>query len=188
MWLRPRTPTRPRLRLGPAKSLNTTLPYEEQMRAYVEQRTVKWASKGQRKHRRLQKQAERAELNAQSDELRLTRRSEDAAWKTKSGDKLKTCAANWPCSLTPRHWSRLGWRSWSWLIMAPAVIYYMTYWLRKPDMISFVILAVQGSALIWLFLWTQVGEKSAPGLSLWDEFGVHYSQAWALSAAPTSSG
>lgn len=69
---------------------NTTLSYEEQMRAYVEQRTVKRASTGQRKHRRLQKQAERAELNAQSDELRLTRRrqraarrSEDAAWKTK---------------------------------------------------------------------------------------------------------
>jgi transposase InsO family protein len=71
---------------------NTTLSYEEQMRAYVEQRAVKRASKGQRQHRRRQKQAERAELNAQSDQMRLTRRrqraarrSEDAAWKTKRG-------------------------------------------------------------------------------------------------------
>jgi len=70
---------------------DTTLSYEEQMHAYVEQRTVKRASRGQHKHRCHQKQAERAELNAQSDELRLTRRRqrtgrrlEDAAWKAKS--------------------------------------------------------------------------------------------------------
>lgn len=50
----------------------------------------------------------------------------------------------------------------SWLVVqtvSTIVIYYMTYWLRRPDMISFVILAVQGSALIWLFIWTRVSEK-----------------------------
>jgi transposase InsO family protein len=69
---------------------NTALSYEEQMRDYVEKRTAKRLSKGQRKHRRRQKQAERAELNAQSDELRLKRRrqrakrrQEDADWKAK---------------------------------------------------------------------------------------------------------
>ena len=50
----------------------------------------------------------------------------------------------------------------SWLVVqtvSTIVIYYMTYWLRKPDMISVVILAVQGSALIWLFIWTRVSDK-----------------------------
>lgn len=66
------------------------LSYTEQMRTYVEKRTAKRASQGQRKHRRRQKQADRAELNACSDELRLQRRRqrlarrlEDALWKTK---------------------------------------------------------------------------------------------------------
>jgi len=69
---------------------NTALSYEEQMRDYVEKRTAKRLSKGQRQHRRRQKQAERAELNAQSDELRLQRRrqrgkrrQEDADWQAK---------------------------------------------------------------------------------------------------------
>ena len=50
----------------------------------------------------------------------------------------------------------------SWLVVqtvSTIVIYYMTYWLRQPGMISLVILAVQGSALIWLFIWTKVSEK-----------------------------
>jgi transposase InsO family protein len=69
---------------------NPALSYAEQMHDYVEKRTAKRLSKGQRKHQRRQKQAERAELNAQGDELRLdrrrqraTRRLEDAAWKAK---------------------------------------------------------------------------------------------------------
>lgn len=50
----------------------------------------------------------------------------------------------------------------SWLVVqtvSTIVIYYMTYWLRRPDMISLVILSVQGSALIWLFIWTKISEK-----------------------------
>ena len=69
---------------------DSTLPYAEQMRIYAEQRAVKRASKGQRKHRRRQKQAERTALNARSDELRVQRRQqrqarrwEDALWKAK---------------------------------------------------------------------------------------------------------
>jgi transposase InsO family protein/transposase len=64
------------------------LSYEDKMRQYVEQRTAQRASKGQRKHRRRQKHAERAELNARSDELRLkrrrvraSRRQEDLEWR-----------------------------------------------------------------------------------------------------------
>lgn len=69
---------------------NPALSYEEQMQAYVEQRTAKRLSRGQRKHRRREKQAARAELNACSDELRLqhrrrriARHQEDADWKVK---------------------------------------------------------------------------------------------------------
>lgn len=64
------------------------LSYTEKMLQYAEQRALKRAAKGQRKQRRRQKQAERAELNARSDELRLTRRrqrqcrqQEDLLWK-----------------------------------------------------------------------------------------------------------
>jgi len=66
----------------------TTRPYPEQMRDYAAQRAVKRAAKGQRKHRRRQKQAERAGLNARQDELRLqrrrvrlTRQVEEEAWR-----------------------------------------------------------------------------------------------------------
>lgn len=47
----------------------------------------------------------------------------------------------------------------SWLVLQTVqtvIIYYLTYWLRKPDLTPLVILAVQGSALIWLFIWTRV--------------------------------
>jgi transposase InsO family protein len=70
---------------------NPTLAYAEQMQTYVEQRTAKRLSKGQRKHLRREKQAARAELNAQADELRLAHRRrrmarqlEEANWKVTS--------------------------------------------------------------------------------------------------------
>ena len=47
----------------------------------------------------------------------------------------------------------------SWLVVqtvSTLVIYYLTYWLRQPGLISIVILAVQGSALTWLFIWTKI--------------------------------
>jgi GPH family glycoside/pentoside/hexuronide:cation symporter len=50
----------------------------------------------------------------------------------------------------------------SWLVVqtvSTIVIYFMTYWLRRPDMVSVVILSVQGSALIWLFIWTAVSRR-----------------------------
>lgn len=62
--------------------------YAEQMEAYAQRREAKRASRGERKHRRRQKQAARQALNAQSDELRVQRRrqrqlrrQEDAAWR-----------------------------------------------------------------------------------------------------------
>jgi glycoside/pentoside/hexuronide:cation symporter, GPH family len=78
----------------------------------------------------------------------------------------------------------------SWLVVqtvSTIVIYYMTYWLRRPDMISFVILAVQGSALIWLFIWTRVSERVGKkgvyyrGMIFWIavSFGLFFIQpAW----------
>ncbi len=50
----------------------------------------------------------------------------------------------------------------SWLVVqtvSTLVIYYMTYWLRQPGLVSAVILAVQGSALIWLFIWTRISRS-----------------------------
>ncbi len=50
----------------------------------------------------------------------------------------------------------------SWLVVqtvSTIVVYYLTYWLRQPDLTPLVILAVQGSALIWLFIWTRVSRR-----------------------------
>jgi GPH family glycoside/pentoside/hexuronide:cation symporter len=47
----------------------------------------------------------------------------------------------------------------SWLVLQTVqtvIIYYLTYWLRRPELTPVVILSVQGSALIWLFIWTRV--------------------------------
>ncbi len=50
----------------------------------------------------------------------------------------------------------------SWLVVqavATIVVYYMTYWMRAPDMVPLVILSVQGSAFVWLFIWTRVSSR-----------------------------
>jgi GPH family glycoside/pentoside/hexuronide:cation symporter len=50
----------------------------------------------------------------------------------------------------------------SWLVVqtvSTIVIYYLTYWLHRHDLVSIVILAVQGSALIWLFAWTRISQR-----------------------------
>ena len=50
----------------------------------------------------------------------------------------------------------------SWMVaqmVSTIVIYYLTYWLGKPNLVAPVILAVQGSALIWLFLWTRISRR-----------------------------
>jgi glycoside/pentoside/hexuronide:cation symporter, GPH family len=47
----------------------------------------------------------------------------------------------------------------SWLVVqtvSTVLIYYLTYWMRRPELIAPVILAVQGSAFLWLFIWTRV--------------------------------
>ena len=69
---------------------NPALSYEDQVLDYVKKRTAKRLAKGQRKHQRHQKQAERAEWSAQNDELRLqrhrvriARQTEDVAWQAK---------------------------------------------------------------------------------------------------------
>jgi len=64
--------------------------YEEQIGAYVKGRDEKRASKSARRHRRSEKQSQRADLNAGSLNLRLqrrrqrkARRAENAAWQKK---------------------------------------------------------------------------------------------------------
>jgi GPH family glycoside/pentoside/hexuronide:cation symporter len=50
----------------------------------------------------------------------------------------------------------------SWLVVqtvSTLVIYYLTYWLRRPEQTPFVLLAVQGSALIFLFVWTAASRR-----------------------------
>ncbi len=64
----------------------------------------------------------------------------------------------------------------SWLVVqtvSTLIVYYLTYWLRRPEITPLVLLAVQGSALIWLFVWNavsrRVGKKGVyfMGMSMW---------------------
>lgn len=50
----------------------------------------------------------------------------------------------------------------SWLVVqtvSTLVIYYLTYWLRRPELTAFVLLAVQGSSLVFLFVWTAASKR-----------------------------
>ena len=50
----------------------------------------------------------------------------------------------------------------SWLVVqtvSTLVIYYLTYWLRRPELVPFVLLAVQGSSLVFLFIWTALSRR-----------------------------
>ncbi len=67
---------------------DATRPYAEQMQTYEAARTVKRTAKGQRKHRRRQKQTAHQAAAIRSDELRVARRqqrharqAEDATWR-----------------------------------------------------------------------------------------------------------
>ena len=64
----------------------------------------------------------------------------------------------------------------SWLVVqsVSAIIpFYLTYWLRNPSIQAPVILAVQGSALVWLMIWSRVsrsvGKKGVyyRGMAIW---------------------
>ncbi|MFC1464114.1 MAG: MFS transporter [Candidatus Brachytrichaceae bacterium NZ_4S206] len=64
----------------------------------------------------------------------------------------------------------------SWLVVqtvSTLIVYYLTYWLRRPEITPLVLLAVQGSSLIWLFIWNavsrRVGKKGTYfiGMSAW---------------------
>lgn len=50
----------------------------------------------------------------------------------------------------------------SWLVIqsvSTLIIYFMTYWMRRSDLTALVILSVQGSALIWLFIWSRMSNR-----------------------------
>ncbi|MSP14656.1 MAG: MFS transporter [Chloroflexi bacterium] len=50
----------------------------------------------------------------------------------------------------------------SWIVVqtvSTILIYYLTYYMRQPGIIAPVILAVQGSSFIWLFIWTRVSQR-----------------------------
>ena len=50
----------------------------------------------------------------------------------------------------------------SWLVVqtvSSIIPYYLTYWLGRPGLQAPVILAVQGSALVWLVIWTRVSRS-----------------------------
>ncbi len=64
----------------------------------------------------------------------------------------------------------------SWLvvqIVSSIIPFYLTYWLRNPGLIAPVILAVQASAFVWLFIWTRasrtIGKKGVyyRGMVFW---------------------
>lgn len=64
----------------------------------------------------------------------------------------------------------------SWLAVqftSSILVPYVTFWLQRPDLITFMLLAVQGSAFIWLFLWSLISRKIGKkliymiGMSFW---------------------
>ncbi|HYF66061.1 MAG TPA: MFS transporter [Herpetosiphonaceae bacterium] len=58
----------------------------------------------------------------------------------------------------------------SWLVVQTVqvlIIYYTNFWLRNPGLTALVILCVQGSALVWLFVWSKLSQR-------WGKQGVYY--------------
>lgn len=64
----------------------------------------------------------------------------------------------------------------SWLVLqtvATVLKYYTTYWLRQEDIFPLMILGVQGSATVWLFIWSAVSRRIGKqrvyiyGMSVW---------------------
>ena len=58
----------------------------------------------------------------------------------------------------------------SWLVVQAVsviIIYYTTYLLQKPEITPLVILSVQGSAFVWLFIWNKLSHR-------WGKKGVYY--------------
>lgn len=50
----------------------------------------------------------------------------------------------------------------SWLVVqtvSTLIVYYLTYWLRRPQLTPVVLLAVQGSSLLWLFIWNAASRR-----------------------------
>lgn len=50
----------------------------------------------------------------------------------------------------------------SWLavqVTSAVLTFYITFWLRRPDLITVFLLAVQGSALVFLFVWSAVSRR-----------------------------
>lgn len=87
--------------------------YAEQMTAYQVQR----AAKGQRKHRRRQRQATGQALRRRSDELRVARRQqrqarqqEDAAWRQARAEQRRAKYARQQQSRAERRTARTAWR------------------------------------------------------------------------------
>jgi transposase InsO family protein len=97
---------------------NTTATYSEQMQQYVDKRKAKRLSRGQRKHRRRQKQSERAKLKTRSDEMRIERRhkrscrrQEDAQWRAKRKSRQATKEARQKLTRAERRSQREDWKA-----------------------------------------------------------------------------
>lgn len=75
----------------------------------------------------------------------------------------------------------------SWLAFqntATIVPFFVTYWMRKPEYVGLTILAVQGTALIMLFVWAKISEKIGKkavyvtGMTVWifAQIGLYFLQ------------
>jgi transposase InsO family protein len=103
---------------GQAFDNNTTATYPEQMKEYVEKRKAKRLSRGQRKHRRRQKQSERAKLKTRSEEMRIERRrkrahrrQEDAPWHAKRKSRQTAKETRRKLSRADRRSQREAWKA-----------------------------------------------------------------------------
>jgi transposase InsO family protein len=88
------------------------------MQQYVDKRKAKRLSRGQRKHRRRQKQSERAKLKTRSDEMRIERRhkrscrrQEDAQWRAKRKSRQATKEARQKLTRAERRSQREDWKA-----------------------------------------------------------------------------
>jgi GPH family glycoside/pentoside/hexuronide:cation symporter len=86
------------------------------------------------------------------------------------GEQLRTVFANRPYRFV------IGLYLLSWFtlqLVQTVIIYFLTYYLRRPDQIPLVLLAVQGSSFVFLFIWTMISRwwdkrmVYIAGASLW---------------------
>jgi len=78
----------------------------------------------------------------------------------------------------------------SWLVVqavSSIIVFYITYWLQRPQLVAPVILAVQGSALVWLMIWTRLSRRLGKKGVYYRGMGFWIAVLLALFAVPANA-